>query len=99
LNKFCRFHLKLIFKIKTIKIKTNDYVGIAQAQKENVIISQKSSGGINRGAIKREINAPLALIIEPSKELAEQTFKQIQTFKQYLKNPNIKEVLIVGKNF
>ncbi len=84
-------------KIKNLN-KTNDYVGIAQASKENLIISQKSSGAINRGAIKREINAPLALIIEPSKELAEQTLKQIQIFKQYLKNPNVKEVLIGGKN-
>ena len=51
---------------------------------------------MHRGSIKREINAPLALIIEPSKELAEQTFKQIQAFKRHLNNPTIKEVLIVG---
>ncbi len=45
---------------------------------------------------KRASNAPLAIIIEPSKELAEQTFKQVQIFKKYLENPNIKELLIVG---
>jgi ATP-dependent RNA helicase DDX1 len=45
---------------------------------------------------KRELNAPLAIILEPSKELAEQTLKQVQNFKKYLKNPTIKELLIVG---
>jgi ATP-dependent RNA helicase DDX1 len=41
-------------------------------------------------------NAPLALIIEPSKELAEQTYKQIQLFKKFLKSPPIKDLLIVA---
>lgn len=49
-----------------------------------------------RGATKRANNAPLALVIEPSKELAEQTLKQIEAFKRNLNNPKIKEVLIVG---
>jgi ATP-dependent RNA helicase DDX1 len=58
-------------------------------------VSPKSSG-VFRGPIKRENNAPLALIIEPSKELAEQTLAQIQLFKKHLSSPNIKELLIVG---
>ena len=45
---------------------------------------------------KRALNAPLAIIIEPSKELAEQTLKQVQIFKKYLKSPSIKELLIAG---
>jgi ATP-dependent RNA helicase DDX1 len=45
---------------------------------------------------KRALNAPLAIIIEPSKELAEQTLKQVQIFKKHLQSPNIKELLIVG---
>lgn len=57
------------------------FIGIAQATKEFSVISPKSSGGL-RGPIKRQNNAPLALIIEPSKELAEQTLKQIQNFKK-----------------
>lgn len=46
--------------------------------------------------MKRQNNAPLALIIEPSKELAEQTFREIQNFKKNLTNPLINEALIVG---
>jgi ATP-dependent RNA helicase DDX1 len=45
---------------------------------------------------KRARNAPLAIIIEPSKELAEQTYKQVQMFKKYLENPTIRELLVVG---
>lgn len=63
--------------------------------KEFIVVSSKSSGN-TRGPIKKENNAPLALIIEPSKELAEQTFQQLQIFKKLLHNPDIKELLIVG---
>ena len=57
--------------------------------------SPKTTGG-SRGSIKKANNAPLALIIEPSKELAEQTYKQIQLFKKFLSNPTIKDLLIVA---
>ena len=69
-------------------------VGIAQAPSENTANSPKTGGAIK--AKPRGNNAPLALIIEPSKELAEQTFKQIQMFKKNLSNPSIRELLIVG---
>ena len=38
---------------------------------------------------------PKAIIIEPSKELAEQTYRCIQTFKKYLPN-DVKLLLIIG---
>ncbi|OON19217.1 DEAD/DEAH box helicase, partial [Opisthorchis viverrini] len=41
-------------------------------------------------------NAPLALIMEPSRELAEQTCEQIRKFKRYLKDPCPRELLIIG---
>ncbi|KAH8867725.1 ATP-dependent RNA helicase DDX1 [Schistosoma japonicum] len=41
-------------------------------------------------------NAPLALIIEPSRELAEQTYEQIKKFKRYLKDPCPRECLLIG---
>ena len=48
-------------------------------------------------AKSRPPNAPFALIIEPSRELAEQTHSQIQKFKKHLgNNPKIKELLIMG---
>ena len=56
--------------------------------------SPKSSS--SRGSIKKENNAPLALCIEPSKELAEQTYKEIQTFKRHMSNPHIRTLLITA---
>lgn len=41
-------------------------------------------------------NAPQAIIIEPSRELAEQTCEQIKKFKKYLDKPNLKELLVIG---
>lgn len=52
-----------------------------------------SSGGEKDHAMK---NAPQAIILEPTKELAEQTFDQIQKFKKFLGNPVVKELLLVG---
>lgn len=37
-----------------------------------------------------------AIIIEPSRELAEQTLKQIQMFKKHLVPPAVTELLVVG---
>lgn len=41
-------------------------------------------------------NAPQAIIIEPSRELAEQTLNQIVKFKKFLKDPQIRELLLIG---
>ncbi len=75
--------------------KEGGYIGICNAAKELTVVSSKSSGSL-KGPIKKENNAPLALIIEPSRELAEQTYKQIQIFKKEIKSLDIKELLIVG---
>jgi ATP-dependent RNA helicase DDX1 len=40
--------------------------------------------------------SPLAIILEPSRELAEQTHAQITAFKKYLPHPGLKEVLLIG---
>lgn len=39
---------------------------------------------------KRPHNAPLCIILEPTKELAQQTYDQIEKFKKYLPAPEIK---------
>uniref|UniRef100_A0A6B2E557 ATP-dependent RNA helicase n=1 Tax=Phlebotomus kandelakii TaxID=1109342 RepID=A0A6B2E557_9DIPT len=45
---------------------------------------------------KPKPNAPQAIIIEPSRELAEQTLTQITRFKKHLKDPVISELLLIG---
>eukprot|EP00049_Salpingoeca_infusionum_P001017 m.44229 g.44229 ORF g.44229 m.44229 type:complete len:734 (-) comp10825_c1_seq6:1035-3236(-) len=39
---------------------------------------------------------PVALILEPSKELASQTRRQIQMFKRHIANPPIRDCLLIG---
>ncbi|VDD90052.1 unnamed protein product [Enterobius vermicularis] len=51
------------------------YVGVSSADEGNVV--------------KPEPNAPACIIIEPTKELAEQTNQQIEIFKKNLKNPAV----------
>ncbi|XP_047538346.1 ATP-dependent RNA helicase Ddx1 isoform X2 [Vanessa atalanta] len=71
-----------------------DYIGISRASKDCVkqnIVSAVASTGA-----KQVNNAPQAIIIEPSRELAEQTCNQITLFKKYLDNPKVRELLVVG---
>ncbi|XP_072387719.1 ATP-dependent RNA helicase Ddx1 [Diabrotica undecimpunctata] len=59
----------------------------------------KNTNGQNDEAgqgIKLMNNAPQAIIIEPSRELAEQTSEQIKKFKKYLDDPVIRELLVIG---
>lgn len=57
----------------------NDYVAVSSAPKEsvkyNTVNSNQSS---SNESSKPRNNAPQAIIIEPSRELAEQTYNQIQ---------------------
>lgn len=46
------------------------------------------------GALKGK--HPLALILEPSKELAQQTLDQIRLFKKHLAGPGLRDVLLIG---
>lgn len=76
---------------------SNDYVAMSSAPKEfikfNPVNSNQSSSN-ESGKLKN--NAPQAIIIEPSRELAEQTYNQIQKFKTHLKDPTIRELLVIG---
>ncbi|KAI6183028.1 ATP-dependent RNA helicase DDX1 [Aphelenchoides bicaudatus] len=45
---------------------------------------------------KRPDNAPMCVIIEPTKELAQQTYDQIELFRKFLDAPKIKNTLVSG---
>lgn len=73
---------------------------------EQAISSYAAEGWIKENPISQSAsvqplqiksNAPQAIIIEPSRELAEQTFDQIVKFKKYLKEPKVNELLVVGR--
>ena len=48
------------------------------------------SGSAKVSQVKVVSNAPKALIIEPSKELAEQTLNVVKQFKKYVENPKVR---------
>jgi ATP-dependent RNA helicase DDX1 len=56
-------------------------------------ISQTTLSG---AGIQTKGRKPLALILEPSRELAEQTHQALLQFGKYLQNPSIKCVLVTG---
>lgn len=64
-----------------------DYIAVCNAPKQNVKHSESSDA--SAGPVKLVNNAPQAIIIEPSRELAEQTFNQIIKFKKHIKDPQV----------
>ncbi|KAL5021790.1 hypothetical protein ScPMuIL_000945 [Solemya velum] len=72
----------------------NGYSGLATAPKEVIVESRIVGSGTANS--KPAPNAPQAIIIEPSRELAEQTYAQIKKFKTHLSNPAIRDLLIIG---
>lgn len=70
------------------------YIAVCLAP-ENCAVNSSVSGG-SSVPVKNIKNAPQAIIIEPSRELAEQTLKCIQNFKRHIQNPKVKELLIIG---
>ncbi|GFO46712.1 ATP-dependent RNA helicase ddx1, partial [Plakobranchus ocellatus] len=70
------------------------YIAICNAPADNCIGSKIVGQGAANAAPAS--NAPQAIIIEPSRELAEQTLTQLQKFKKYISNPEVRELLIIG---
>lgn len=72
------------------------YIACAKADIENIKVNTNAQSLYPHTFVPKP-NAPQAIIIEPSRELAEQTLNQILKFKTYLKEPFVKELLVVGK--
>ena len=70
------------------------YVGFAAADPSLVVENEKTGDAMEE---RRKVNnAPQAIILEPSRELAEQTLRQLQAFKARLPAPGVSELLVVG---
>ncbi|KAK7070784.1 ATP-dependent RNA helicase ddx1 [Halocaridina rubra] len=71
------------------------FVALCEASKDCTVISGvKASDSGKPNTIQK--NAPQAIIIEPSRELAEQTLKQVTLFRKFLDNPLVRDLLVVG---
>lgn len=72
------------------------YVAACRADSNNIKTNPFASGSASTEEFVSKPNAPQAIIIEPSRELAEQTYQQLEKFKKHLKDPCIREYLLVG---
>ncbi|XP_052816444.1 ATP-dependent RNA helicase DDX1-like [Mya arenaria] len=87
---------EMSFNFGTTPFKFNPpqgFTALFKAPKDSTVESKIAAGA---ATAKPAPNAPQAIIIEPSRELAEQTLTQIQKFKTHLENPVPRELLIVG---
>ncbi|KTG44372.1 hypothetical protein cypCar_00000866, partial [Cyprinus carpio] len=82
--------LKFNFGDEPFKNQPKDgYLSMNQALDSHVVKSSKT-GSAKESQVKSSSNAPRALIIEPSKELAEQTLSNVNQFKKYVDNPKLR---------
>eukprot|EP01026_Neomeris_dumetosa_P024663 TRINITY_DN2045_c0_g1_i7.p1 TRINITY_DN2045_c0_g1~~TRINITY_DN2045_c0_g1_i7.p1 ORF type:complete len:708 (-),score=131.19 TRINITY_DN2045_c0_g1_i7:97-2220(-) len=72
---------------------TKGYTALQQAQGTVSNAASSDAGGANMGGRSRK---PLCIILEPARDLAEQTHNCITDFKKYLANPSINNGLFVG---
>ncbi|XP_023692056.1 ATP-dependent RNA helicase DDX1 [Paramormyrops kingsleyae] len=63
---------------------------------EGHVTKSTKTGTAQVSQVKDMSNAPKALIIEPSKELAEQTLNNVNQFKKYVNSPKVRELLVIG---
>lgn len=99
-----KFHAALVLKNAEMEINfgqdafkyppDKSYISLFKAPKDALGTSTVQSTG--PASHKPAPNAPQAIIIEPSRELADQTHGQIMKFKKNLTEPTIRELLIIG---
>ncbi|NWS85617.1 DDX1 helicase, partial [Toxostoma redivivum] len=88
--------LKFNFGEEDFKFPPKDgYVGLCKAP-EGCVVKSQHSGSAQVVQTQNLPNAPKALIVEPSRELAEQTLNNVKQFKKYVDNPKLRELLIIG---
>ncbi|KAF3826362.1 hypothetical protein GH733_008887 [Mirounga leonina] len=88
--------LKFNFGEEEFKFPPKDgFVALSKASDSYVVKSQHT-GNAQVAQTKFLPNAPKALIVEPSRELAEQTLNNVKQFKKYIDNPKLRELLIIG---
>lgn len=80
------------------KCPDDSFISCAQVSATKIRPNPLANAGANARAedFIPKPNAPQAIIIEPSRELAEQTLNQIIKFKKFLKDPQIRELLLIG---
>ncbi|XP_034060184.1 ATP-dependent RNA helicase DDX1 [Gymnodraco acuticeps] len=71
------------------------FVAMDQASEGHAVKSTQT-GSAKVSQVKAASNSPKALIIEPSKELAEQTLNNVIQCAKYVDNPKLRNLLVIG---
>uniref|UniRef100_A0A4W3HZF6 ATP-dependent RNA helicase n=1 Tax=Callorhinchus milii TaxID=7868 RepID=A0A4W3HZF6_CALMI len=71
------------------------FIALNKASDGHTVKSQHT-GTAQVAQAKNLPNSPKSLIIEPSRELAEQTLNNVKQFKKYVVDPKLRELLIIG---
>lgn len=69
---------------------SNGYIGVSTAPNDCTQNSPNNAMASSPKTPNRPDNAPMCVIIEPTKELAEQTYEQIASFIKFLDAPIIR---------
>ena len=81
-------------------LKRNGFISCAECEEQNIKSFQEASQNNNSNASKSNGSTaskkPLAIILEPVRDLAEQTQEVLISFKKYLINPEIECALFTG---
>nr|CAB3236898.1 ATP-dependent RNA helicase DDX1-like [Phallusia mammillata] len=75
---------------------SDGYVALAKAPVNCSVNSSATGGKSLAKQSRKDPNSPYAIIIEPSRELAEQTANIIKLLKKNISKPELFEVLVVG---
>ena len=97
------FYPALCLKASTVRVNFGNGAGaggapppgyswIARAEARDAVCM--GQGGVDGGDAKGA--TPLCIIMEPSRDLAEQTYKCMLEFKKYMASPSVEVVLLVG---
>jgi len=81
------------FGSQPLKFKPKDYLSMVEAEPSFVKANDVTGQDCKMTKVN---NAPQAIVIEPSRELAEQTFQNIKKFKKHLDQPTVHELLVIG---
>lgn len=82
--------MELNFGATPFKFPSAGYIAVSEAPNEHTQSSPNIPAETDTSTTSRPDNAPMCVIIEPTKELAEQTHAQIEQFKKYLDSPKIR---------
>ncbi|KAL0277879.1 UNVERIFIED_CONTAM: hypothetical protein PYX00_005003 [Menopon gallinae] len=81
------------FGEEAFKHPPKDFTAISKTLEANVV--NNTTGSVAQPVTKKSNNAPQAIIIEPSRELAEQTYNQLLKFQKHLPE-KITTLLVIG---